>query len=336
MSSTQMAPRPLFSIAATLVSAALIGACTAPTESSHVTPGLAIVSGNGQSGIAGQLLVDPVVVSVGDSSGRAVAGAEIHWEVTSGGGAIAESLSYTDVTGRASAIWTLGVEGLTQTMQAGVSQNPLNSPASMPSVIFTAAANGAATVLLLVAGDNQAAMVVDTLPVPLRVRAVNQAGNGVPGVRVAWAAAHVGNVFPSESLTDVQGEATASWVLGGTVGIQEATATATGLSGSPRSFSATANAAAAQLLGDGERRRERPHLARRADPSQLPMRGGVDGNLGRLPLGRLRGQQPGHDPSFQRLQLGASEQRHNQRVAYRLGKLSERCVRGRRRGATAL
>ena len=247
MFSTQMAPRPLFAIAATLASAALIGACIAPTDSSHVTPGLAIVSGNGQSGIAGQLLVDPVVVSVGDSTGRPVAGAGILWEVTSGGGAIAESLSYTDITGRSSATWTLGVQGLTQTVQAGVFQYPLNSPASMPPVIFTAAANGAATGLLLVAGDNQAAIVVDTLPVPLRVRALNQAGNGVPGVRVAWTAAGVGQVFPSEALTDMHGEATARWVLGGTVGIQEATATATGLSGSPRTFSATANAAANAL-----------------------------------------------------------------------------------------
>src|SRR5947208_15221950 len=94
--------------------------------------------------------------------------------------------------------------------------------------------NGAATDLVLIGGNGQAAIIDDTLPVPLSIRAVNQAGAGVAGVPVTWAATGGGQVSSSSTLTDAQGEAVATWVLGPTVGMQTATATVTGLHGSRR------------------------------------------------------------------------------------------------------
>src|SRR5439155_460117 len=83
-------------------------------------------------------------------------------------------ITYTDATGTASATWTLGVEGLTQTARASVSMLADSSPGRSPPVIFTATANGAATELVDIAGNGQVAIIDDTLPVPRRVRRLRQ------------------------------------------------------------------------------------------------------------------------------------------------------------------
>ena len=111
--------------------------------------------------------------------------------------------------------------------------------------------NGAATDLVLIGGNGQAAIIDDTLPVPLSIRAVNQAGAGVAGVPVLWTAAAGGLVF-ADSITDPHGDAIATWVLGPIVGAQTATATVTGLNGSPLTFTATANPAANTLTWTSE------------------------------------------------------------------------------------
>lgn len=138
--------------------------------------------------------------------------------------------------------------GLTQTARAVTDP----SGSQEMAVFVTATANGAATELRLVAGDNQAAIIDDTLPVPLRVRATNQSGEGVGGVPVVWAAVGGGQVFPNPAVTDAQGEAVTTWTLGPTVGAQTATASVTGLTGSPHTFTATASPAANTLTWTSE------------------------------------------------------------------------------------
>ena len=135
-------------------------------------------------------------------------------------------------------------------MRASITFGPDSSPSPFAPVTFGATANGAATNLTSVAGDAQVAIVGDTLPVPLRVRAVTAAGDAVTGVRVAWTVGD-GSVFPESTLTDVLGEAAASWVVGPTVGQQAARATAF-LEGSPRTFTATVNRAANALTWTAE------------------------------------------------------------------------------------
>src|SRR2546427_3847368 len=228
-----MTRRLLFSIAGMLLSTAMLGSCVEPMG--LLPTGLAISSGDEQSGVAGQPLQQPVVVTVADGGGRAVEGAQIRWEVISGGGTI-PLFSYTDATGRASATWTLGLVGRTQTARASV-------PSSSPGT-FTATAKGAATELVLIAGDGQAAIVDDTLPLLLRVRATNEVGAGVAGVGVSWAATGGGTVSSSPTSTDVQGEAAVTWVLGPTVGTQTAPAALTARRRSLPTFPATAHAAA--------------------------------------------------------------------------------------------
>ena len=232
-----------------LLSTVMLGSCGEPLG--PLPPGLAIRSGDKQSGVAGQPLPGPLLVTVADGNGRGVEGAQIRWEVISGGGTI-PLFTYTDPTGRASATWTLGVVGRTQTVWASVSLLADSSPGNSTPVIFTATANGAATQLVVIAGNSQTAVIDDTLPVPLRVRATNEAGAGVAGARVSWAAAGGGQVSSSPTITDAQGEAVATWVLGPTVGAQTVTASVTGLNGSPLTFTATANPAANTLTWASE------------------------------------------------------------------------------------
>jgi len=66
-----------------------------------------VASGDAQLGVPGQRLAQPIVVVARDASGSAVSGVHVSW-VADDGGAIAPSESITDVTGRATAMWTLG------------------------------------------------------------------------------------------------------------------------------------------------------------------------------------------------------------------------------------
>ena len=87
------------------------------------------------------------------------------------------------------------------------------------------------------------------------VRVADQYGNGVPATTVTWGASGGGSITPT-SPTNSAGIATATRVLGTVAGPQGATATVSGLIGSPVSFSATAtHGAAATILkfaGDGQ------------------------------------------------------------------------------------
>jgi len=234
-----MTSRSSLLVAASVAASVVLG-CAALTGTDSGTPGLTIVSGDGQTGSAARALAAPLVVQLRDGQGRIVVGAEMSWQVTSGNGSVPFA-TQTDERGLASVIWTLGVEGVHQTVRASLAFGPDSASSSVAPVMFSATANGAATNLASVAGDGQVATVDDTLPVALRVRAVTATGQAVAGVRVAWTVGE-GSVFPESTLTDASGEATTSWVLGATIGPQTARATAF-LNGSPLTFTATANGA---------------------------------------------------------------------------------------------
>ncbi|HEX6042121.1 MAG TPA: Ig-like domain-containing protein [Longimicrobium sp.] len=97
------------------------------------------------------------------------------------------------------------------------------------------------------AGDAQQAAVGTALPTPLKVRVTDAAGKATPNVSVAWAVtAGGGAVTPGSSVTDANGEASATWTLGTQAGPQTATATVAGLA--PATFTATASAGAAAQM----------------------------------------------------------------------------------------
>jgi plastocyanin len=79
-------------------------------------------------------------------------------------------------------------------------------------------------------GGGQTGSLGSALATPLQVRVVDQFGNGVSGVAVAWAVTSGGgSVSPAASTTDAQGLATSTQTLPATAGPATVTATATGL-----------------------------------------------------------------------------------------------------------
>jgi hypothetical protein len=94
---------------------------------------ISLASGNGQSGLAGTALANPLVVIVKDASGNPVSGVGVSFSVTSGGGSLSATSALTGSDGKASTFLTLGsVAGAnTVTAQAsGLAGSPVTFSAT--------------------------------------------------------------------------------------------------------------------------------------------------------------------------------------------------------------
>jgi hypothetical protein len=89
-------------------------------------------------------------------------------------------------------------------------------------------------------GDAQTGIISQPLESPLVVRVLDESGRPVAGVAVTWAVQGGGSVSAGSVPTDDAGLASVQRVLGPTAGEQTTTATASGLQGSPVTFTATA------------------------------------------------------------------------------------------------
>ncbi len=76
----------------------------APSEPSTLEK----VGGDGQFGVTGTVLPEPVIVRVLDTDGMPVAGVTIDFAITAGAGSVSPAVSFTDANGNASTVWTLG------------------------------------------------------------------------------------------------------------------------------------------------------------------------------------------------------------------------------------
>jgi len=104
----------------------------------------------------------------------------------------------------------------------------------------------------MVDGDEQTANVSTALPLPLRVRVLDQAGAPVSGVTVTWSlVTGGGGTITPTSTTNVDGIASAAFTLSPVVGEQQARAAVDGLAGSPVTFTATATEAGGGGGGGG-------------------------------------------------------------------------------------
>ena len=116
----------------------------------------------------------------------------------------------------------------------------LTAEASAPFTI----SGGAPTTLLLESGTNQTGPPDSALPDSLKVKVVDAFGNGVAGVDVTWAITLGGGTLSSSvSATNALGIATTAFTLGSALGTYNVTATVSGLTGSPATFTATASTA---------------------------------------------------------------------------------------------
>lgn len=186
--------------------------------------------------VATAVAVRPAVRVTRDGAG--VAGTTVVFTVAAGGGAVTGGTVVTDAEGVARVgSWTLGTT---------VGANALTATATgvTGSVTFTATGTvGAAATIAKVAGaDGQQATVGAAVTTRPSAKVTDAHGNPVTGHAVLFAvAAGGGAVTGAAATTDAAGIATVgSWTMGNAPGANGLTATATGLAGSPLTWTATA------------------------------------------------------------------------------------------------
>ena len=226
-------------LAAILALLTPITACSSGGDGGNGPPASAVsvaqapVSGNGQSGTVGQPLPNPIRVLV-LRDGQPEPGATVTWSASGTGASVTPASNTTDAQGLAQVTWTLPQGAGARTASAAVA-GANGSPVSFSATALP----GPATNLVLRSGNAQSGEAGTLLPLPLKVKATDQFGNGVDGIVVSWqVTGGGGSVASPTSTTDTTG-ATVAWTLGATVGAQTAQGAVAGLTGSPVAFTAT-------------------------------------------------------------------------------------------------
>ncbi len=210
---------------------ATLGTLTAPVavtvEQLPATP--EIVQGNNQTALVGTQLTTPIRVRIADRLGNVMAGRQVVFTVTSGGGTAGTPAVNSAGDGTAQTTWTLGT---TTTNLQRLSATVQGSNASV--TINATATPGAASNMLVApgyVGQGQSATASGAVVFPPSVKVQDSFGNGVAGTTVTFAVQAGGGAVTGASATsDANGIATVgSWTLGAAVGGNTLRASATGL-----------------------------------------------------------------------------------------------------------
>ena len=208
------------------------------------TPVITKTGGDNQIAAAGQAL-GALEVTVKDGSGNALSGITVNWAAASGGGSVNPPSSVTGADGKATTTRTLGPGAGTQTTTAGAT--------GATAVTFSAVAQiQGATQIAFNISASFSDTVLSTRPLSAVVRDQNNAV--VAGVIVNWAVTAGGGLLSQAvDTTDGTGISTVNLTLSQTSGAQTASATVTGLIGSPVNFSdnSTAGNAVSMALNGG-------------------------------------------------------------------------------------
>ena len=204
------------------------------------TPNTIVVSaGNTQVGAAGTALSESLAVIVRDVDANPLAGVNVAFTVTAGGGTVSPGSRATNASGIAKTRFTLGPGAGTQTVNAttgGLAPAPFSAVSQI---------NGAVNI-----ANNSTGPLTDTVAATkaesLVVLVTDQNATPVQGVVVTWAATG-GSVSPASAPTSAAGLSKARFTYGTVAGNQSATATVTGLVGSP--ITVTLNATAGTAVG---------------------------------------------------------------------------------------
>ena len=237
MSNTRLNPGLALLVGSLLGLPGCGGSDLALPSSSGAGVALSIVDGNGQTGTVGHELPEPLLVLV-ESNGIPIPGHAIAFRSSDpAGGMLDPDTAVTGDDGRAVARWVLGPAAGAYEVEARL---VVTDPDPPPLAVFQASA---------VAGEPDSVRAVSPLSQPGKrdtevaerpvVLVVDRFGNPVEGAAVAWAATIGGGEVVGEGGTDAAGRASATWTLGGGVGVQKLTASVDGAHGSPVTFTAT-------------------------------------------------------------------------------------------------
>ena len=264
-----------------LAASMAFGSCSEPTRPA-VGPAavLKIVSGDLQAGVVGDPLSQPIVVLVLDAGGHAVAGQLVNFRVTEGGGSVFAGSALTNADGQAQEIWTLGRS--TSGVQAVEARavDATSGAALVFGVFHATALPGPAALISKESGDGQTAVVGTDVAVAPTVKIKDADGNPVPGVAVTFAVASGdGSVTGAGATSDSVGvAAVGSWTLGPTAGANSLTVTATGLTESPATFTATGTSSPKHISVDAGNNQTAIAGTAVATPPSVKITG-LDGNV---------------------------------------------------------
>ena len=205
------------------------------------------VSGDGQEGPASTQLAAPFVVSVLDQDGSALAGVDVTFAVSAGGGTLSAVSATTNADGHAATTLTLGSDPGTNTVEAAVD--------GIEVVTFTATITEQTShSLTKVSGDNQEGPASAQLAAPFVVSVLDQDGSALAGVDVTFAVSAGGGMLSATTdtnpctvvsstssataTTDANGQAATRLTLGSDPGTNTVSATVEGLEA--ETFTATA------------------------------------------------------------------------------------------------
>ena len=189
------------------------------------------VSGDNQTGLTGETLMNPFVVEVRDQNGNPLGGITVTFVVSAGDGSLTDTSVDTDANGLAQSTLTLGSEPGTNTVEASVEEitEPVtfNAEASLPPPMPTA--------LSIISGYNQNGLTGETLADPFVVEVRDQNGDPLEGVTVTFTVSAGGGSLSDTSVdTDANGLAQTAMTLGNDPGtnaveasVEEITETAT-------------------------------------------------------------------------------------------------------------
>lgn len=203
-------------------------------------PVITKTGGDNQVGPAGQAL-GALEVTVKDGSGAALSGLTVTWSAASGGGSVSPPTSVTGADGKATTVRTLGPGAGAQTTSASVT--------GATAVTFSHVAQIQGATQIAASGSaTRSDSVKSTVPFSVIVKDQNNAN--VAGVIVNWAVTAGGGLLSQTvDTTDAGGISSVNLTLGQSATAQTASATVTGLIGSPVLF--TDNAAAGNAVSMG-------------------------------------------------------------------------------------
>jgi alpha-tubulin suppressor-like RCC1 family protein len=233
-------------------SAALLGAmacgpdATSPSET-HIT--LTVVSGSGQVGTVGVELPTALKVQATNASNQPIVGLLVNFRAITGGGSMYAGTSITDATGYAQDYWTLGPKAGAQSVEVHAVNATTGTKSNFGT--FNATANaGAAASMTVLTGNNDVGFVgIGASPIPT-VLVTDKFGNPKSGFAITFApAAGSGSVGGSPATTAADGTAKPTFWSLGAFGTNTLTATGSGLTGSPVTFTATGGFTAKYISG---------------------------------------------------------------------------------------
>lgn len=186
---------------------------------------IVVISGGTQTGVAGSVLPQPLVVEVQATDNLPVPGANVTFRSISAGGSVATATATTDATGRASTTMTLP-------NVAGTYQYEAASGTLTAATVSETATPAQPALIALVSGDQQVDSLGRVLPLPLVAKVTDQFGGAVNAATVNWTkVSGAGTIASTSVVTGVDGLASTSYTLGTVVGPDTVRATVVGVNG---------------------------------------------------------------------------------------------------------